>query len=363
MSIGGIQTYITNLIPVLKRCGYDISIYQQASKCFHKEFGDFDVYGVEMQNGHGPQTAKELLDAALPHIDSMSDILLYGSDICISRVVPCKTIAIQHGIFWDIPVTKKFSELRYLKGYIGKCLTAWKTIRRVSKVDKLVCVDSNFVNWHRAITPYPKVKHICIPNFTAIPPTRPSKQHEGINIIFARRFFKYRGTRLFTNVIERVLNEHSDVNVTIAGTGPDAEYIHKKLDPFKNVQFITFDSRESLSIHEDKDIAVVPTVGSEGTSLSLLEAMASGCAVVCTNVGGMTNIVLNRYNGLMISPDEEELYEALASLIKDTALREKLQANAYICTKEAFSLQQWQDSWERVIRQTTNQRTRQADEQ
>ena len=102
-----------------------------------------------------------------------------------------------------------------------------------------------------------------------------------------------------------------------------------------------------------KDIAVVPTVGSEGTSLSLLEAMASGCAVVCTNVGGMTNIVLDGYNGLMIYPEEEELYNALTCLIEDSSLRAKLQANAYNCVKDAFSLHRWKDAWKKVIDNVT----------
>lgn len=349
MSIGGIQTYITNLIPVLRHCGYDVTIYQRSLKDFHERLDTFEVYGIGLQNNYGPQVSKALLDAAFPHIDLSNDLLLYGCETCITREVPCRTIAIQHGISWDVPLTRKVSKRHYLKKYIGKSFIAWKTIRRVSKVDHLVCVDNNFINWHRAITPYPEVKHIFIPNFTAIPSTKPEKQHNGINIIFARRFFPHRGTRLFSNVMERLLKEHDDINVTIAGTGPDADYMHRKLDSFKNVSFTTFSSDESLGIHEDKDIAVVPTIGSEGTSLSLLEAMASGCAVVCTNVGGMTNIVLNGYNGLMISPDEEELYDALKALVEDTSLRARLQTNAYVCAKEAFSLERWQESWEKVI--------------
>lgn len=356
MSIGGIQTYLYNLIPVLRRCGYDVTVYQRSSKDFHKELDDCDVYGIPHPESFGSRVGKVLLDAAMPHIDLKNDLLLYGCETSIAQRVPCRTVAIQHGIFWD--VSKEGTS--YLKGYIKKCMNAWKIIERVSKVDQLVCVDNNFINWHRAITPYPKVKHVFIPNFTAIPPTKPEKQHDGINIIFARRFFPHRGTRLFSNVMERILSNpelsNCQINVTIAGTGPDADYMHKKLDAFPQVCFTTFGSDESLRIHQDKDIAVVPTTGSEGTSLSLLEAMASGCAVVCTNVGGMTNIVLGGYNGLMISPDEEELYDALTLLIRDASLRARLQDNAYICAKEAFSLERWQAAWEKVIERVKGRR-------
>ena len=351
MSIGGVQTYLVNLIPVLRHCGFTVTVYQRSFKDFHREFDTYDVYGLGLSENDGPQVAKALLDTAQPHLDLSSDLLLYGCETCVTRVMPCRTIAIQHGVSWDVPLTDRFSKVRYLRNYVGKGCRAWNTIHRVNKVDYLVCVDHNFVNWYKAVAPYPEVKHIVIPNFTAIPSTLSQKNGETLQIIFARRFFIHRGTRLFANVMERILKERDNIQITIAGTGPDADYLHAKLDQFGQVQFITFDSKDSLGIHQDKDIAVVPTIGSEGTSLSLLEAMASGCAVICTNVGGMTNIVLDGYNGLMISPDEENLYKALNRLIDDHILRTMLQSNAYATVKSTFSLENWQMRWMDLIEQ------------
>lgn len=116
------------------------------------------------------------------------------------------------------------------------------------------------------------------------------------------------------------------------------------------MNFITYNSEKSLKIHQDKDIAVIPTIASEGTSLSLLEAMAAGCAVICTNVGGMTNIIIDGYNGLMINPDEDSLYKALDRLIEDKLLRGRLQAKAYETIKEAFSLNIWKSKWAQIIK-------------
>ena len=97
------------------------------------------------------------------------------------------------------------------------------------------------------------------------------------------------------------------------------------------------------------DIAVVPTLASEGTSLSLLEAMSAQCAVVCTNVGGMTNIVIDGYNGTMVNPDSGSLYEAIDALIVDADLRKKLADTAYKTAKEGFSFERWEASWIKVI--------------
>ncbi len=350
VSIGGVQTYITHLIPLLKESHYAITIYQRSAQDFHQEYFDYDVYGIKLENSNDKAIANQLSLFAFQHIDAKQDILIYGTDFLITSKAPCRSIAIQHGIAWDIP-SDTYSNWRYFKHYVGKCKIAWETIQRISKVDQLVCVDYNFVNWHRAIAPYSKTKHIVIPNFSAIPPSFPRKNNSSVQIIFARRLFTYRGTRLFANVAEKILTQHPNINITIAGTGPDESYMRKKLEKFNHVEFITYDSQESLMIHEDKDIAVVPTLGSEGTSLSLLEAMASGCAVVCTNVGGMTNIVLDGYNGIIINPEEEPLLIALETLITDCTFRTKLQENAFATVKEAFSLETWQKRWLQVINQ------------
>lgn len=78
--------------------------------------------------------------------------------------------------------------------------------------------------------------------------------------------------------------------------------------------------------------------------------MAAGCAVICTNVGGMTNIIIDGYNGLMINPDEDSLYKALDRLIEDKLLRGRLQAKAYETIKEAFSLNIWKSKWAQIIK-------------
>lgn len=348
MSIGGIQTYITNLIPVLNDCEYQVTVYQRSETDFHKQLSDCDVYGIGHPKNHCQETSKALIERVLPHIDLANDLLIYGCETCITRRVPCRTIAIQHGILWDVP-SDECSKFRYFRRFIWKCHMAWQVNQRVNKVNQLVCVDYNFVNWQRATTPYPQTRLFVIPNFSAIPPSKPQKNNININIIFARRFFTHRGTRLFTQVAKLLLAKHRNIEITIAGTGPDAKYIHQELDIFDNVEFMTYESHESMKIHESKDIAVIPTIGSEGTSLSLLEAMAAGCAVVCTNVGGMTNIVIDGYNGLMINPDVESLYEAIEKLIYDSILRAKLQENAYNTVRDAFSLDVWKERWTKII--------------
>ena len=170
-----------------------------------------------------------------------------------------------------------------------------------------------------------------------------------IKIVFARRFVQIRGTRLFAPVAKKLLSKYDNIEITFAGEGPDKEYLKSTIGNDERINFCAYRSDESISFHRQFDIAVVPTIYSEGTSLSLLEAMSAQCAVVCTNVGGMTNIILDEYNGLMVSPDEGELFSALSRLITDQKLRKYLSKNAYETVNSSFSIKKWQKSWETLI--------------
>lgn len=347
VTIGGVQTYITNLISVFRELGINVSLYQCAEENYSINWNDIKVYGVNYQSDKGPKIGEKLFKCCKQYADPQNDLIVFATDTLNVKCDGYKTIAIQHGIFWDIPKREYSSKVKYFLEYVNKARQAWNTISRCSKVDSLVCVDYNFINWYRALVPFPKVNLYAIPNFTAIP-EKVDKTGEKTTVIFARRFFEYRGTRVFADAMAEIL-KNFNINVIVAGEGPDEPYLREKLSGYPQVKFIRYNSDESLMIHEKCDIAVVPTIGSEGTSLSLLEAMASKCAVVCTNVGGMTNIVLDHYNGLIIPPSSSHLYEAIKELIEDKESREQIAGHALETAKTSFNLEKWKRDWMKIL--------------
>lgn len=62
----------------------------------------------------------------------------------------------------------------------------------------------------------------------------------------------------------------------------------------------------------ESDVAVLPSTYNEGVPRSLLEAMASGKAIITTDWKGCRETVEHGKNGLLIRPhDEESLYQAM----------------------------------------------------
>jgi len=68
----------------------------------------------------------------------------------------------------------------------------------------------------------------------------------------------------------------------------------------------------------------VQTSTHEGFCLPLLESMATGGAVVCTDAHGNRDFCVDGENCLMTEPDRDSVCAALARVLADPALRERL---------------------------------------
>lgn len=86
------------------------------------------------------------------------------------------------------------------------------------------------------------------------------------------------------------------------------------------------------------DIFALPSQA-EGISNTLLEAMACGCVPVATAVGGNPELIEPESNGLLVpSQDSGALAAALARLVNEPALRQRLADAALARVRAQFSL-------------------------
>lgn len=350
-TLGGIQTYLHHLIPVFQELGFKCNVFGTG----YSEKKETVLNNVRIVNIPTPSSmyVDDQVKIIIKHIDKefhdKTDILLFATDCQIAPNKASKSIVIQHGVTWDVPTRQNYSVNKNNLFIFRKVCGLWKKVKKISMAKNVVCVDYNYVNWYRATTAYEAVPLTVIPNFTQVS-DRCIKPDGPIKIIFARRLEVYRGTNLFSKVMRRILTEYDNVEVTIAGQGPAENDMKKALASFGNrVEFVSYKAEDTLKMHSDKHIAVVPTIGSEGTSLSLLEAMAASCAVVCTNVGGMTNIVIDGYNGFMVSPNEEDLYNAIKTLIDNKSLRVFFAEKGYDVVSTSFTIERWREKWKRLI--------------
>lgn len=88
---------------------------------------------------------------------------------------------------------------------------------------------------------------------------------------------------------------------------------------------------------ETIDIFVLPTVYGEGVPRTLIEAAASGCALVATDVPGCREIVINQQTGLLVRPGNlEELVDAIVQLEKSPTMAFELSMAARHKAEQEF---------------------------
>lgn len=356
-AVGGIETYLSYLSQLCLKEGYEPVLFQCADEQFIRVVDGMAVFGVPTANRSTKQKKQILYEAAMKHIDPTRDILIFGAHFCSVPTSNPRCVLIQHGVSWDLP-TRYSTQKRFCRTGIGARLKKRQMIRNVLRCfhncQARVCVDYNFVNWYRTkiVDDLPdKIWVIpnCAPSASSKEIARRKEKAEGVSILFARRFTPYRGTRIMANVVERLLLTHSNVKFTFAGEGPDESWLRERLGREDRVRFIRFKQEETTAIHLSHDIAVIPSIASEGTSLSVAEAMGAGCAIVATAVGGITNMIIDQYNGLLAMPNSESLLHAISSLVTDSLLRKELGQKAYETARTAFCRELWEARWRRVL--------------
>jgi glycosyltransferase involved in cell wall biosynthesis len=348
--------------------GWVPAIFQLATQDFEQETEHVKVIG---KSGIPLDSSAEnigifLSASAVKWIGADKGMIVFGSDP-YHLSTPVKSIAIQHGVAWDLPgvdfavATSKLSQrlIAWLReSRINQLRRTWiSTGKRFNKtidtIPFMVCVDYNYYNVCKAQGKFIKGRTWVIPNFAdLVPPEELALHRNGgdtVRILFARRFVRNRGTRLIAPVFNRILAEFSHVCITMAGEGPDEQWLRDFFAGSERVSFITYGHHESAAVMLENDIAVIPSLGSEGTSLSAIEAMGAGCVVVATCVGGLTNIIIDDHNGKLTLPNEEDLYLALHEVVANAALRMRLSENAWQTVKDSLCFEKWSAKWCQVL--------------
>ncbi len=351
--IGGVETYIRDLALLSQKMGLSPIVYQNSSsetKDFY--YDNIKIVPIVYTNKNKQRIFNKIIKK---HAGS---VIVISTDQMDVKTSYSKAIQIQHGIAFDIPgaMIKGIWGKNLLLQKLNKLLRCIKNVRRFSNTPNVVCVDYNFFNWYRTLDSIPaNAKIKVIPNYSSSSisseefDNKCNSRTTRKRIIFARRFVDYRGTKLFAKVAKKILNDF-DVEITFAGSGPLENFLKDSFKDEERVTITRFSASESIEFHKKYDIAVVPTIFSEGTSLSLCEAMSAGCVPIASHVGGMTNILLDGYNGFFSYPSSDEFYDILKMILEmpDKDFN-KIAKRAYETVNDSFSKKQWESNWMKFI--------------
>jgi glycosyltransferase involved in cell wall biosynthesis len=347
---GGAERYGIELTRLLLDLGYDVEWWQVGDNWKREILPGVPIRGVPERDA--PYQTMPTLNQIFAEQAVDADIAIYFVTFLAYPTAFPRSISVSHGIYWDHPATDKFHStdverhewLRRLELALGA-------------VQRVVSVDTATINWVRATWPTLANKFVYVPNFVDVekfrPPDEP-RSPQRLRVAFPRRATTVRGINEAGKAALWLTDEFPDIEVHFVGRAHD-DQMERTLTAWAathdRVFYYWLPPHLMPDLYRYVDVVWIPSKSCEGTSLACLEAMASGCAVVTTPVGGLADLVQDRFSGLLIEPTARALADATRQLRADPALRRRLGQNAREVA-ETFSLERWRRGWTSVLRNT-----------
>ncbi len=145
-------------------------------------------------------------------------------------------------------------------------------------------------------------------------------------LLWAGRFAPIKNPEMVIKVAARL--RHKTYQLRMVGDGE----LHKRITDqaqkmeLRNLIFPGY-ADNLISEFKNADLFII-TSKNEGFGRVIVEAMAAGLPVIATNVGGISEILKNKENGLLIPPDDDfAMANAIDQLFHDKVLYEKISSN------------------------------------
>ena len=137
-----------------------------------------------------------------------------------------------------------------------------------------------------------------------------------------------------------VQDRYPEATLTLVGAGSEGQHLRELAGELRleHVRFVGRVPPDEIRRYYDEADIYLQTPDIDNMPLSVLEAFASGCAVVSTNAGGVPAILTNEKHGLLVDRgDYHAAAECVLRLLADPALAGRLTATA----RESCADYQW----------------------
>ena len=165
-----------------------------------------------------------------------------------------------------------------------------------------------------------------------------NRMGQGITILSNRQFQPIYNISLLIRAIPMVLKEEPNAKFIIAGIGSERENLEKQVKDLNispSVQFLGWVNHKEMPKLLSRADIYISTSLDDGTSISLLEAMASGAFPIVTDIPSNREWVSDGENGFLVPIDQESfLAEKILEAIRNQDLIERSRHKNFRLIKE-----------------------------
>lgn len=340
ITVGGSQRYTLDLGRLFFKCGYEVTYLTKAKINMISKFEDWATI-VAFDSPYGNKGILDFSKRVYSYCQNMKPDFVCYSDIEIGFPFCYEnSFAIQHGIAWDNPYNK-----------LKKTIKSHFYIKAMHNFKFVICVDTNFINWCRERDKYyfnnPE-KLIYVPNYADeiqfMYTYNEWTSGDVYKLLYPRRLVEHRGFRIFMEMCDILLKKGYKIEPILAFEDSREEQFKFSYPEYgsMNCKIIHPDMNNIQEYYKQSYLTFIPSRWSEGTSLSAIESISTGCPIIVSDVGGLGNIVLQGFNGYIVPPSAIKFAEITEKLLIDVDKRNELARNCIVMNK-IFGKKRWED--------------------
>jgi len=147
-------------------------------------------------------------------------------------------------------------------------------------------------------------------------------------LLYVGRLAAAKGLPILLQSLAELKHTLPTVQLTVVGDGADRNLLTEQVAALgltEQVDFVGYQSPESVREYLQQSDVFVMSSFAEGVPVVLMEAMMAGLPVVATQIAGVSELVVEGVNGLLVPPsDVVALGDRIQTLLKDKSLRTRL---------------------------------------
>jgi glycosyltransferase involved in cell wall biosynthesis len=280
------------------------------------------------------------------------------------------TLPSQHEFYWRAPGRNWYS--RFLKQVLGHIALAMLTKQAkqapltfrhaicVSTAVRDVLVEAGVpVSHARVIRTGLDLKHY----------SNSGEQHQShhedqnLNLLYAGRIYPEKGIDTVIQAMSKLLPSQGgrQIMLSLAGSGSVEyeNYLRQLVNQAGLTDYVSFlgwvQPEEMPGLLRKFDVLLLPSIWPEPFSRVVLEGMISGLVVVATRTGGTPEIIVDRENGLLFTPnDPEDLAKKIAHLMDDPESLKQIGYAGRQTILERFTMTKMMDEIESYLQDVAN---------
>lgn len=341
LGIGGCERDLTKLA-----IGLDRSRFQPYAGCFHPQglrTAELRAHNIPIVPFRVPSFASFAALRAARHMGAF--IKAHGIEIVHAFDAPTDMFAVPVARLYRTPVVIS-SELSYrhlVAGRVYHQLMRWSARLAHKIVVNSAAVGTDLID-HAGV---PSTKIVLSHNGVDLqafqPEPRVRKVFRDASVIIGAVCALRREKRLdlLLDAFARVRREGDGLRLLIVGSGPMLVALEQQARALTIDSLCHFEpsKTEVAEWMRSMDVFVMSSE-SESFPNALLEAMACGCCVIGSRVGGVPELIVPEQNGLLFEPRSvDDLAAHIRRVLADPALRHRLALNAARTARQEFPME------------------------